>query len=520
MKKVLELIIVIFFLGFCLTASYAYEAFSGPTELRYYDKEKACVGYMLFWPWGLDGKSPVFLIDMEGNVVHTWPALVNPKFYEDGLLIGGFKELDWDGNVLWEWTEVPQVRPNMFIKHNGAQMWRIWNPKLKQHTYLGKVHITPTTQEEAVAAGCDPSKNYTRAYRAGLIEVDREFNIIWEWDFLDHVIQDRNPAWPNYVSKEKTIADYPGKLDLFHTNDLGVRNNSGEGLIRDWQHVNSIDYNPETDHIAINAKHWSEFYVIDHGATFVAGDIEASNKLAASDAGDFIYRFGKPSAYQQGEAPGFLDEGNQQMYGAHNIQWIKPGLPGAGNFLIFDNGVWNPTGTQSEILEINPFLDAEKKNTGFYVNPPDAGYTRRGDSNQIVWSFKASLPNSFYAQSQSGCQRLPNGNVLINSANTGHFFQVTPDGEVVWEYIQPVTRSSGIKKIQHDKDSREFEVFRCYFYPPDHPGLKGKDLTPKGKITELADRGEFDSLIKALPQQQKGGGKNRGGKKGGNKRSR
>jgi hypothetical protein len=47
----------------------------------------------------------------------------------------------------------------------------------------------------------------------------------------------------------------------------------------------------------VNAKHMSEFYVIDHGGTFVAGDYAASKALAASDAGDFLYRFGNPSAY-------------------------------------------------------------------------------------------------------------------------------------------------------------------------------------------------------------------------------
>ena len=37
----------------------------------------------------------------------------------------------------------------------------------------------------------------------------------------------------------------------------------------------------------------------------------------------------------------------------------------------------------------------------------------------------------------SGSQKLPNGNILINEAETGRFFQVTPDGEIVWEYINP-----------------------------------------------------------------------------------
>jgi hypothetical protein len=30
-------------------------------------------------------------------------------------------------------------------------------------------------------------------------------------------------------------------------------------------------------------------------------------------------------------------------------------------------------------------------------------------------------------------QRLPNGNTLINEASFGRFFEVTPQGETVWE---------------------------------------------------------------------------------------
>ena len=33
--------------------------------------------------------------------------------------------------------------------------------------------------------------------------------IVWEWDFWDHTVQSKNPAWPNYVSDVK---DCPGEI--------------------------------------------------------------------------------------------------------------------------------------------------------------------------------------------------------------------------------------------------------------------------------------------------------------------
>jgi hypothetical protein len=46
-----------------------------------------------------------------------------------------------------------------------------------------------------------------------------------------------------------------------------------------------------------------------------------------------------------------------------------------------------------------------------------------------VWTFHSSFI--------SNADRLPNGNTFINEGMNGRFFQVTPAGEIVWEYINP-----------------------------------------------------------------------------------
>ncbi|MGC2221103.1 MAG: ArsR family transcriptional regulator, partial [Methylocella sp.] len=50
-------------------------------------------------------------------------------------------------------------------------------------------------------------------------------------------------------------------------------------------------------------------------------------------------------------------------------------------------------------------------------------------SNQPAWSF--------YSAFISSARRLPNGNTLIDEGMNGRFFQVTPQGEIVWEYLSP-----------------------------------------------------------------------------------
>ena len=55
---------------------------------------------------------------------------------------------------------------------------------------------------------------------------------------------------------------------------------------KDWLHCNGIDYNQALDQIAINSVR-GEFYVIDHGNTFIAGNPSNSIALTTTAAGDF-----------------------------------------------------------------------------------------------------------------------------------------------------------------------------------------------------------------------------------------
>jgi hypothetical protein len=86
-----------------------------------------------------------------------------------------------------------------------------------------------------------------------------------------------------------------------------------------------------------------------------------------------------------------------------------------GNILIFDNGPTrlDQTFPFSRVIEVNPA------------------------TNEIVWEYHDANPQGFYSDRISNAQRLPNGNTLINEGMFGRFFEVTPAGEVVWEYVNP-----------------------------------------------------------------------------------
>ncbi len=477
--------------GMMIAASaFAYESFQGPTEVIYCDTNQACNGYTFF---GVRGTS--YLIDMEGRVVHTWAVGTNPHLLDDGSVLdastddpsgfGGFKQLSWAGSNVWSYTE---TRTNYVPHHDFV---RIFNPKLGSNTTLYIANRT-ITSNECIAVGCNPANgsSYANAQMDAIVEVDMSGRIVWEWAFADHLIQDFDATKSNYVGTGKTIADYPGRLNV---------NIPGLPVQRDWLHCNSIDYNPLLDRIVINSVR-GEFYVIDHGNTFIAGNPTGSVALAAGSAGDFVYRFGDPGRYNQGSVPSILTNwtesstGNKQIGGAHHASWIPSGLPGAGHLLVFNNAqnLFEHT-QQSYALEINACLDASTNDAGVYVNPPDAGYyvwapghntdkSPRLLSNQIVWFWCSKASHGMFSHIGSSVQRLANGNTLICADTEGHIIEVTPGGEAVWEYVNPVA-SAGILKFKRDHWPMDNSIFRAYRYLATDPPLAGRALTPGLTIT-------------------------------------
>jgi hypothetical protein len=58
---------------------------------------------------------------------------------------------------------------------------------------------------------------------------------------------------------------------------------------------------------------------------------------------------------------------------------------------------------------------------------------------EIVWKYDGESSGkpgwTFLSSFISSARRLPNGNTLIDEGHDGRFFQVTPKGEIVWEYV-------------------------------------------------------------------------------------
>ena len=369
--------------------SIAKESLYGVTR---YDPSKAYNGYTLFAPLA---DFFVWLIDMQGRIVHRWKMPYTPG--QQGILLpngnllylgrtgthkgpeqhlGGYSgmllEVDWHGNALWEYE-------NDYIHHD---FWRRNNGNTLIIRWYG---MMPEDVETKIKGGLLPGAMIGtrlgapgKMWATAIQEITPDGEVVWQWKDYEH------------LDPEKDII-----------NPLDWRS--------EWMHCNSIEELPDSN-ILISARSLSTIYII--------------NKAT----GDVKWRWGPGEIAHQHDAT-FLEN---------------------GNILCFDNGMgrFNSEINYSRAVEVNP------------------------KSNRIEWEYKDNPPTEFYSGIQAGCQRLPNGNTLITEACRGRIFEVSHEGEIVWEFASPFYgyyMAPGWWNI----------IYKAYRYGPHYDGFKEKILNPK-----------------------------------------
>ncbi|MCP5120061.1 MAG: hypothetical protein GY953_55400 [bacterium] len=234
--------------------------------------------------------------------------------------------------------------------------------------------------------------------------------------------------------------------------------------------MNSIDYNPYLDQIVLSVRGNSELWAIDHSTSTAEAAGQAGGRYAKG--GDLLYRWGNPQMYGAGNGS------TQMLFQQHDAQWIEPNRPGEGNMLIFNNGLSRPGGQYSSVDEIVPPVDAN----GNYMMTSGPAY----GPQQLAWTYAGTHGTEYYAEAISGAHRLPNGNTLACYGTHGVLVEVTPEGETVWEYVNPVVREGPLRQgetpgVDH-RGHNWNAVFKVQRYSPDYEGFTGRDLTPKGLL--------------------------------------
>jgi hypothetical protein len=415
------------------------------------NEPKAYQGYTLLAP--MTSRS-TYLIDMQGRVVRSWETNCNPGvsayLLENGHLLrpgtlggeensfrggpgagGRVQEFTLDGELIWDFklfNEKQLPHHDIHSMPNGNVLMIVWDKK---------------TAKEARDAGRRPElQGDNHLLPDSLVEVKptgkTTGEIVWEWHLWDHLVQDFDKTKPNYAS----VAEHPELVNINYGEDalapitaskdgqdklkslgyVGANKPSPGRSNSDWTHFNGVDYNPDLDQIIVSVHNFSEFWIIDHSTTKAEAAGHAGGK--SGKGGDLLYRYGNPLAYRAGK------KADQKLFAQHNAHWIPKGRPGEGHILVFNNGNGRPDGTYSSVDELVPPVDA----SGHYDYKPKTAY----GPDKPVWSYSAPKKTEFYSFFISGAQRLPNGNTLICSGANGTIFEVTPEKDIVWKYINPV----------------------------------------------------------------------------------
>ena len=145
-------------------------------------------------------------------------------------------------------------------------------------------------------------------------------------------------------------------------------------------------------------------------------------------------------------------------------------MPGAGNFTVFNNDNVRPGGTFSSVYEFVAPTDA----SGRYVIEDGEAFGPK----ETNWTYTAPDPPNFYGSFISGAHRLAGGNTLITSGPQGRFFEVTTDGEIVWEFWSPTSGDVATPQGGTAIGANPYAVFRATYIAGDHPALRGRNLVP------------------------------------------
>jgi hypothetical protein len=395
MRKSLPLLLgaSIVFAGSAMAAPSVY-----PTGVTVYDPALAYNTYVIFG--GPDHKT--HLIDMNGNEVHSWDHAGFPSELLDPEVTGGkpghvlvqlstderagagvvpnmpaefrnrtIGELDWDGNVVWKWGEE--------APGGAARQHHDWFRLKNGNTLLLANSLHPI-----------PGFVLPKILDDVIYEVTPKGKIVWQWAASDHL------AEIGFTPDQFALLQKIDTPDYLHFNDMTPLGPNP------WFDAGDARFNPEN------------ILVDSRNANFIA--------IIEKKTGKIVWTLGPnfPKVPKDASLPKPVD----QISGQHDAHLIEPGLPGAGNLIVFDNqgeGGYPPVplgvNSGSRVLEIDPV------------------------KKEIVWQYTAENSNSsgwtFYSSFISSARRLPNGNTLIDEGMNGRFFQVTPQGKIVWEYVSP-----------------------------------------------------------------------------------
>jgi hypothetical protein len=383
-----------------------------PTGVTIYDPARTWSGYTVLSPLATQA---VLVIDMNGNVVKRWDDFNNSAGGPARVLPGGgviaatgarppyqesleLVQRDFDGKVVWSFNRNEQIE----LRDRGT----VWSSRQHhdwQREDFPAGYYSPNSAPAATSSNTlllTHTNHTVPAVSAAMLEDDRlievapDGRIVWEWKAAEHI--DELGFAPDARAAIKAAAD----------------TNAARGSF-DWLHINSATY--------VGPNRW-----------FDSGDrrFAPSNVIISSRQASLLAIVARDGSIAWRLGPDFGASAElrkiRQIVGQHHAHLIPKGLPGAGHVLVFDNGGSSGYGFASPIAPDGVGAFARATSRVLEIDPVTL---------ELVWSYAGPR---FFSTNISSAQRLPNGNTLITEGAGGRVFEITSDGTIVWEYMNPL----------------------------------------------------------------------------------
>lgn len=340
------------------------------------------------------------------GLTHIEPARVSPGFTLFTTMSGdAFNLIDIDGNLVHRWTPPPGLKA---FYARGLE-----NGNLLAQCVDGS--------EEGGPAG---------GRAAAALELDWDGNVVWDYrnPRLHHDHVRRANGNTLFIAAEPLDAETSSR---FAHGDPQTKDGSilSECLIEvspagepvwEWHAHEHLDPDLERYRIGSGGDQWlhaNAVFEMPDGNLVVSFNTLSEIVMIDKATGKVTWRLNPDTTRSQ-----------------HN-----PTVLANGNLLLFDNGNGR---NYSRILELEPATQT------------------------IAWEYTGTPRDSFYSMNISGAQRLPNGNTLVCEGRSARFFEVTPEKDIVWEYISPFT-------VEHlGQPSRA--VFRAHRYASGSGFIRGR----------------------------------------------
>lgn len=238
----------------------------------------------------------------------------------------------------------------------------------------------------------------------GLIRLNKDSELLWEF--------------PGNAHHDLKVLENGDIYVLSRKAHMAPRIHEDEPILEDYITMLDPDGNVKRQVSLLEAAENSEFWPVIQGLMPESGDLFHTNTLEYLDGSlehlSPLFKEGNIlTSIRSIHALAIVDMESEEIVWCKLGTWSgqhQPILLPNGNMILFDN---NRFSDYSRVLEIEPFTE------------------------NIVWYYMGTPPNSFFTEACGSIQPLENGNILVVESEAGRAFEIQRDATIVWEYVVP-----------------------------------------------------------------------------------